>query len=61
MSQNIKLWVPSDRREKRRLVEVLAIYYQGNVIEGALIREVDKPLQGVGIVPLHELREWRER
>lgn len=53
------LWRPSNPDEPARIVEVLAIVYHGNRIDGALIREIGKPLRGMAIVPLYELEKMR--
>lgn len=59
MDNTIHLWHPSDHTEKQRLVELLAIYHRNGRFYRAVIREMDKPLRGVAIVPLHELRMVR--
>lgn len=56
---NRSLWTPSDRDEPARVVEVLAIVYHRDRIDGALIREIGKPLRGMAIVPLYELEKVR--
>lgn len=39
---------------------MLAIYYQGTSLQGALIREINKPLRGMAVVPLYELRKVKD-
>lgn len=56
----LSTWCPSDPKEKRRIVEVLAVYYRGDLIQGALIREINKPLRGMAVVPLYELRKVKD-
>ena len=56
----LRMWHPSNG-ERPRLVELLAIYisYRQDKIEGGVIREMNKPLNGVAFVPLYELRKVR--
>lgn len=56
MVNNLRLWSPSDPADKPRIVELLAIYHRRGLVDGALIRETNKPLRGMAIVPVYELR-----
>ena len=59
MPSRLRNWIPSDKEEKPRLVEIQYLVMSRGVTRGAVVVEAERLLPGTAFVHLLELRSIR--